>query len=135
MCLDVGDVRVGVSLSDPGRIIAQAWDTVQRDRDGADLEALAALATEEGVTVIVVGWPVGMDGRVGPQARKVDAFATALEARTGLPVERWDERLSSVAANRALREGGLDGRRRRQVVDKVAAALILQGWLDAARRT
>ncbi len=134
MGLDVGDVRVGVSLSDPGRIIAQAWDTVQRSRNGSDLDALATLATEEEVTIVVVGWPVTLDGRVGAQAQKVDAFAKALEARTGLPVERWDERLSSVAAHRALIEGGLDGRRRRQVVDKVAAALILQGWLDASRR-
>jgi len=133
MGLDVGDVRVGVALSDPGCIIAQAWSTVARARDGADLDAIAALAEAEEVVRSGVGWPVTLAGVVGFQAKKVEAFARRVTERTGLPIERWDERLTSVAANRALGAGGRDGRRRRQVVDKVAAALILQGWLDARR--
>lgn len=133
MGLDVGDVRVGVALSDPGRIIAQAWDTVRRGPD--DLSAIAELAESEAVTTIVVGWPLTLAGEVGAQAKKVAVFADAVAERTGLPVERWDERLTTVAAERALRAGGVNSRRGRQVVDKVAAALILQSWLDACRNT
>ena len=134
MGLDMGDVRIGIALSDPGRIIAQPWDTLHRKAEPADLAALTALATEHEVDQVVVGWPVMLSGAVGPQARKVDRFADALTAHLALPVERWDERLTTVAAERALREGGLSGRQRRQVVDKVAAALILQSWLDAHPR-
>ncbi len=131
MGLDVGDVRIGIALSDPGRIIAQPWETLHRKTEPTDLAALMALTTEHEVDQIVVGWPVMLSGAVGPQARKVDRFANALAAHLALPVERWDERMTTVAAERALREGGLSGRQRRQVVDKVAAALILQSWLDA----
>lgn len=131
MGLDVGDVRVGVALSDPGRVIAQTWDTVRRGKD--DLAQIAAIAEAEEVTTIVVGWPLTLAGEVGGQAKKVAVFADALAQYTGLPVERWDERLTTVAAQRALREAGIRERRGRQVVDKIAAALILQSWLDASR--
>jgi len=80
-----------------------------------------------------VGWPLRLDGRTGEQTRKVDQLAKAIEAALTLPVDRFDERLTTVAAERALRESSLDGRGRRQLIDQVAATLILQGWLDRTR--
>ncbi len=127
--LDVGDVRIGVALSDPGRVIAQAWDTVRNDKQA--IETIARLVEAEEVGAVVVGWPLTLEGQVGRQAQKVERFRAALEARLGFPVGRYDERLTTVAAARALSRAGLDERRRRAVVDKVAAALILQGWLDS----
>lgn len=133
MGLDVGDRTVGVAISDPTRLIAQGVTTIRRTTLSADLVALKALVAEHEVTAIVVGWPLRLDGRPGEQARKVAQVAKAIEAATQLPVERFDERLTTVAAERALRESALDGRGRRKLIDQVAASLILQGWLDRAR--
>ncbi len=132
MGLDVGEARVGVAFSDPTRTIGSAHSVLKRARrPEQDMDALAALVEEHEVAEIVVGWPLMMNGREGLAARRVSKLADALQARCGLPIHKWDERLSTVAAERALAEGGVRGRARRQVVDKVAAALILQGWLDA----
>lgn len=131
--LDIGDRRVGVALSDATRLIASGLTVVQRQRDAGDLKEIAALITAHEVSEIVVGWPLRLNGRPGMQARKVQIFADALQAATGLPIHKWDERLSTVAAERALQEGGVRGKQQRAVVDKVAATLILQGWLDAQR--
>lgn len=133
MGLDVGDRRVGVALSDPTRLIAQGLEVLHRTRRDADVAALAALCATHAVDAIVVGWPLRLSGRPGIQTRKVQQFIDALAAVIDLPIHKWDERLSTVAAERALREGGVRAREQRAVVDKVAATLILQGWLDAQR--
>lgn len=131
MALDVGLKTVGVAVSDPLHIIAQGITTVRRTGLKADLTALEALVAEHAVDRIVVGWPLQPNGRPGAMTRVVDRLADALAKRTGLPIERWDERMTSRLAERALIEGGARRATRRQVVDKVAAALILQSWLDA----
>ena len=135
MGLDIGDRTVGVAVSDPTRLIASGVTVVRRTRLPADLDALRTLAEEHEVSLVVVGWPLRLDGRASEQTRKVDVMARAIEAALERPVERFDERLTTVAAERALRESGMDGRGRRQLVDQVAATLILQGWLDRARST
>jgi putative holliday junction resolvase len=131
--LDVGSRTVGVALSDPLGITAQALTTLRRTGMRADLIALRELAAAHDVTRAVVGLPLNMDGTEGPSAARSRAFGDALAKALHLPVDYWDERLSTVAAQRALREADLSRERRREVVDQVAAALILQGWLDAQR--
>lgn len=133
--LDVGTRTIGVAVSDPTATLASPLTTIRRTGLQADLDALAALVAAHDVDRLVVGWPLQPDGREGPITRKVRAFADAAAARTGLPVEPWDERMTSKLAERYLIEGGARRETRRQVVDKVAAALILQGWLDARSRT
>lgn len=131
MGLDVGDKTIGVAVSDETRLIAQGVTTIRRTGLKRDLEELSRLVEEHEVDHIVVGWPLRMNGKVGIQARKVGKVADAIEARLEIPVEKWDERLSTVAAERALLEGNVRRAQRKAVVDKVAATLILQGWLDA----
>jgi putative Holliday junction resolvase len=133
MGLDIGDRRIGVALSDATRLIASGLDVVHRQRQPADIKAIRDLIHAHEVSEIVVGWPLRLNGRPGMQARKVQIFADALQAAAGLPIHKWDERLSTVAAERALQEGGVRAKQQRAVVDKVAATLILQGWLDAQR--
>src|SRR5271169_4383190 len=129
--LDVGTRTVGVALSDPLGITAQSLTTLRRTGLRADLAALRKLAQAHEVTLAVVGLPLNMDGSEGASATRSRAFGEALAKALDVPVEFWDERLSTVAANRALRETDASPQRRREVVDQVAAALILQGWLDA----
>jgi putative holliday junction resolvase len=131
--LDVGTRTVGIALSDPLGITAQALTTLRRSGLRADLTALQELALAHDVTQAVVGLPLNMDGTEGPSAARSRAFGEALAKTLNLPVVYWDERLSTVAAQRALREAEVSRERRREVVDQVAAALILQGWLDAQR--
>src|SRR5450631_385770 len=131
--LDVGSKRVGVAISDELGITAQALTTLRRAGLRADLAALRQLAETHQVTNAVVGLPLNMDGSEGPSAARSRAFGQALEKALAFPVQYWDERLSTRAAHRALRESDLSGDRRRALVDQVAAALILQGWLDAQR--
>jgi len=128
--LDVGDVRIGVALSDETATIAGGLPTLARVGPRKDVRAVAALVREHGVTEVVVGLPRRLDGSLGPQAEKVQAFAADLRQSVRVPVQEWDERFTSVAATRALIEGGVKRRDRRQSVDKVAAVLILQGFLD-----
>ena len=130
--LDLGSVRIGVALSDPGRIIASPHDVVTRGKDhGIDHAAIAAAVSETEAAVIVVGLPRSMSGRDGPAAALIRAEAAELRAALPVPVVLWDERLSTVTAQRALIEGGVRRRERKGSVDKVAAAVILQSWLDA----
>jgi len=126
---DVGDARIGVAVSDELGLTAQGIGVVQRVGGQRDLDALAALLAPYAPERLVVGLPRSMSGSEGPQAAKVRAFATRAAAHLALPVEYWDERLTTVAAERVLRETNMSGRRRRQVVDKVAATIILQGYL------
>ncbi|MGH3774628.1 MAG: Holliday junction resolvase RuvX [Pseudonocardiaceae bacterium] len=134
--VDVGEVRVGVALSDPSGILATPLVTLNRDRSGGgDLETLAALIVEHEVVEVVVGLPRTLAGRHGPAARAAQDYATALAGRIGdgVPVRLTDERLTTVAATRVLAGRGVRGRKQRAVVDQAAAVEILQGWLEARR--
>ncbi|MQA15809.1 MAG: Holliday junction resolvase RuvX [Pseudonocardiaceae bacterium] len=133
--VDVGEVRVGVALSDPAGVLASPLDTLARDRrGGADLDALAALVSEHEVVEVIVGLPRTLAGRDGPAARIAQHYADELASRLdGRPVRLADERLTTVTASRVLRERGVRGKRQRAVVDQAAAVEILQGWLDARR--
>lgn len=129
--LDVGERTVGVAVSDALGLTAQGLTTLRRTGLRADIAALRQLARTHDVTCAVVGLPLNMDGSEGASATRARAFGAALGTALGVPVDYWDERLTTVAAQRALREGGVPARKQRAVVDQVAAALILQGWLDA----
>ncbi|MFN3198194.1 MAG: Holliday junction resolvase RuvX [Bradymonadia bacterium] len=130
LALDIGERTMGMAISDEQRIIAQGLDTIRRTRMDKDLAALAEVIREHEIVRIVVGWPLRLNGKPGIQTQKVAKVAAAIEARFGLPIDRWDERLTTVAAQRALIEGNVRREKRRQVVDKVAATLILQGYLE-----
>ena len=126
---DVGDARIGVAVSDELGLTAQGIGVVQRVGGMRDLEALATLLAPYGPERLVVGLPRNMNGSEGPQAVKVRAFAARAAEHLGVPVEFWDERLTTVAAERTLREADMSRRQRARVVDKVAATIILQGYL------
>jgi putative Holliday junction resolvase len=132
--LDVGEKRIGAALSDPVGIIASPLTVIERKSEDGALGEITALAREHEVGRIVVGLPLSLDGSPGPQARSVQSFIELLEGRTGLPVVTWDERLSTVAAGRALAEAGVKREKRKERIDAVAAALILQGYLDSVSR-
>ena len=131
MALDVGKVRVGIALTDPLGYTAQPLLTLWRKSRGADLRSLLRLIRKHDVVKIVVGNPLHMSGDLSPWAAKVQEFAEELRKRSGLPVELWDERLSSVAAHEILDEAGRDRRDRKYVIDQVAAVVILRGWMEA----
>jgi putative Holliday junction resolvase len=130
--LDLGDARIGVAISDPERRLAVPLGTV-RTGAPADLRAVAALVREHGVTLVVVGHPLRLAGGAGQQARRAEEFAQALRGVLEVPVVLHDERLSTAEADRRLREAGANGRSRRRAVDRSAAAVILQSYLDAHR--
>lgn len=134
--VDVGTVRVGVAASDPGGVLASPLTTLARDpRGGADLTRLARLVADREAVEVIVGLPTSLSGRSGHAARAARDYATALAERIHpIPVRLSDERLTTVAATRRLAEAGTRGRKGRSVVDRSAAVLILQGWLDGARR-
>jgi putative Holliday junction resolvase len=131
--LDVGTKTIGVAVSDGLGLTAQGVTTVRRTSLKADLAALTALAREHEVERVVVGLPLNMDGSEGPRAEASRKFADTVSQALGVPVEFWDERLSTVAATRTLLEADVSRARRREVIDQVAAQFILQGWLDARR--
>jgi putative holliday junction resolvase len=129
--LDYGERRIGVALSDPSGVLASPLIVLDRPRKMKRLlEVLGKLCATHEVRVIVVGLPLSMDGSVGTKAAEVKDFAARLRQHTALPVVEWDERLSTVAAERALIEAGMRREKRKLVVDKTAAALILAGYLD-----
>ena len=128
--LDVGDVRIGVALSDETATLASGLPTLKRVGPRKDVKAVAALVREHGVGEVVVGMPRRLDGTVGPQAEKVVLFMADLRVSVGVPVLEWDERFTSVMATQALIEGGVSRRDRKKSVDQVSAVLILQNYLD-----
>jgi putative Holliday junction resolvase len=134
MALDVGKIRVGVALSDPLGYTAQPLLTLWRKTRGEDLRSLLRLIRKHEVVKIVVGNPLHMSGDVSPWAAKVHEFAEELQRRSGLPVQLWDERLSSVAAHEILNEAGHDQRDRKYIIDQVAAVVILRGWMEATEQ-
>ena len=133
--LDVGERRIGVALSDPEGIIATPFEMVLASGNGpeSDIARVLELVRENDAGLIVVGLPLSMDGSAGPQARRVQAFVNELSARAPVPVEVWDERLSTVVSQRLMRDAGTKKRRRQERRDIAAAAVILQGFLDRVR--
>lgn len=131
MGLDPGEKRIGVAVSDLTRLIASPLETVVRTRFAADAEAIFKLHDARRCAGLVIGLPLNMDGSSGPAAQSARAFARNLLAKRDAPLLLWDERLSTAAATRTLIESDASRRRRGEVVDKVAAAYMLQGALDA----
>ena len=128
--LDLGTRTIGVAVSDTDRRIASPLETIRRTRFAPDAARLLALAGARDIGGFVLGLPRNMDGSEGPRAQSARAFARNLAALTELPMTFWDERLSTVAAERALLEADTSRRRRAEVIDQVAAGYILQGFLD-----
>ncbi|MGY1650459.1 Holliday junction resolvase RuvX [Geodermatophilus sp. SYSU D01119] len=132
--LDVGTVRIGVALSDPTGTLASPLETVERRRDGGDLDRIVALVEEHEVTEVIVGEPRHLSGASGASAREARAYSRSLAGRIGsVPVHLVDERLSTVTAASSLRANGLDSRAQRPVIDQAAAVVILQAYLDSQR--
>jgi putative Holliday junction resolvase len=130
MGLDIGDKTIGVAVSDPLGLTAQGITTIKRLDDETDLEQLQQLIESYQVELLVVGLPKNMNGTVGPQGEKVLAFKTLLEDRFNLPVVLEDERLTTVTAERMLIDADVSRAKRKKVIDKLAASVILQGYLD-----
>jgi putative Holliday junction resolvase len=129
--LDLGSKRIGVALSDSGGALALPYEVVQRSGDRRrDHRRIAELVAEAEAEVVVVGMPYSLDGSVGPTARRYLAESEELRATLTVPVETYDERLTTVTAERSLREMQMSAGARRRVVDKVAATVMLQSWLD-----
>lgn len=133
MGLDYGDRRIGVALSDVFGWTAQGLEVIDRRREGIELERITALVKEHEVSEIVVGLPKNMNGTIGPRGEICMEFAEMLRESLCLPVHLWDERLSTVSAERTLVEADVSRKKRKQVVDKMAASLILQNYLDSKR--
>ena len=131
--LDLGDVRIGVAISDPDRRLAVPLGTVLAGQPPGELKAIAGLVSENDVVLVVVGHPLSLSGDAGPRALKTQELAAALASALPVPVELQDERLSTVEAERALRDAGAKGRSVRRAVDRSAATVILQSWLDEHR--
>jgi putative Holliday junction resolvase len=130
LALDVGSKTIGLAVSDPLGITAQGLETIRRKNKRSDFDALEHVLRQYSVAEIVVGYPLRMSGSAGKQSERMAAFAEELRRRSALPVHLWDERLTSAQANRLLRETDMSIRRRAQVVDRLAAVLILQSFLD-----
>lgn len=130
--VDLGSKRIGLSLSNSEGTIATPYEMVQRSGDLArDHREISKLAHEAGAEILVVGLPLHLDGRMSERAKEALAEAEQLGVTSGLPVETYDERLSTVTAERSIREMNVSPKKRRQIVDKLAAAVLLQAWLDA----
>ena len=128
--LDFGDKTIGIAVSDLRRQVATPLSTIRRVKFTADADARLALCTARGIAGLILGLPRNMDGSEGPRAQATRAFARNLSRLTALPIGFWDERLSTVAAERALLEADTSRKRRSEVIDHVAAGYILQGALD-----
>ena len=131
--LDVGARRIGIAISDPLGLTAQGLETLHRKNKKHDFAFLYRIIRDHGVKEIVVGLPLRMSGAEGVQAEKIHVFAEDLRKHFKLPVHLWDERLTSAEANRLLRETDLSIEKRGKAVDRMAAILILQGWMDNHR--
>lgn len=128
--VDVGDARVGLAISDDLGMLAHPLETIPVATQDP-LDRIARLVAERSISHVVVGMPRNMDGSFGPAAEKSRAFIASLRERIACPVVSWDERLTTVSAQRALREAGRKAKDQRSVVDQAAAQIILQGWMDS----
>ena len=131
--LDLGDKTIGVAVSDLSRSIATPIEVIRREKFTLDAQRLFAIVANRNAAGLILGLPLNMDGSEGPRVQSTRAFARNLEKLTALPITFWDERLSTVAAERALLEADTSRKRRREVIDQVAAGYILQGALDRMR--
>lgn len=132
--VDFGERRVGLALSDSAGLIAQGLETIEVKSTGESLASIAAIAEAEEVVEIVLGLPVNMDGTKGEMAGKVEAFAGLLQDRVSCAVRTWDERMTSISARRAMHEMGMETRGNKGSLDRIAATLLLQNYLDYRRR-
>ena len=133
MALDIGDRRIGVALSDPGRTLSRGLQVIQRRSIEADMALIASLVSEHEVERIIVGHPLRLDGSVGEQARRVEEYAGELEEAVGVPVVFWDESYSTERARQVMIEAGRKRADRKKRLDAVAAAVILQDYLDSLK--
>lgn len=134
LCLDLGSKRIGVAVSDFTGTVASPLTVLHRAKSRtADHDAIARLVRDEEAEAVVIGLPLNMDGSRGPAARSAEEESRRIATVVGVPVHLHDERLTTVTAERALREANMRGEDRRNVVDKVAAAVLLQSWLDARK--
>lgn len=131
--LDYGERRIGVAVSDPTGTTGQPLMVIDKRDPGSDIVKISDLVDDYDVDEVVVGLPISLSGEIGPQARTVLEFVEKLKAELRVPVKTWDERLTTSYAGRALKESDVRRKRRKEVVDKVAAAIILQGYLDSKR--
>lgn len=131
LALDFGKRRIGLAISDELGITAQGLETLQRTNIREDLRQLAQLIRDRNVTLILMGNPLHMSGAEGRQAEYARDFGDRLSAAAGIPVEYWDERLTTVAAQRVLRESGISIQKRAQAVDRLAAVILLESYLDS----
>jgi putative Holliday junction resolvase len=131
LALDLGKRRIGLALSDELGITAQGLETLQRTNIREDLARLTKLASDHNVTLILMGNPIHMSGHEGRGTAHARDFSSRLEAATGLPVQLWDERLTTVQAQRVLRESGISIEKRAKAVDRLAAVILLESFLDS----
>ena len=131
LALDYGTKRIGVAVSDELKLIAQPLEFVPAEPFPAFLARLKSLLVEKEVELVLVGMPRNMNGTYGPAAAKVEEFITQLRETTGVPIKTWDERLTSAQANRYLIEGNVRREKRKEKVDQMAAAILLQSFLDS----
>lgn len=131
--LDLGDKTIGVAVSDLSRSVATPIEVIRREKFTLDAQRLLAIVATKQAVGLILGLPLNMDGSEGPRVQSTRAFARNLEKLTALPITFWDERLSTVAAERALLEADTSRKRRKEVIDQVAAGYILQGALDRMR--
>ena len=134
MGIDLGSKRIGIAISDEMCWTAQGIKVIKRVGINRDIEEIIKLVKEYSIDEIVVGLPVNMNGTIGKQAESVLIFVERLKSKINIPVATWDERLSTVAVTRVLLEGNVKRNKRKEVVDKMAAVYILQGYLDRKRR-
>jgi putative Holliday junction resolvase len=132
--LDVGTKTIGLALSDVTRSVATPYDTIRRSKFTADAKTIREVVEENQVGALVIGLPLNLDGSEGPRAQSTRAFARNLAAHVAVPMVFWDERLSTAAVERHLIEADVSRKRRAEVVDRMAAAYILQGALERLRR-
>lgn len=130
MALDMGKKRIGLAISDVTNVLASPLDVIKRQNLDKDIESILKFAEQNNVELLLFGMPRNMDGSYGPQAKFVENFITKLKTYTDIPMNTWDERLSTVAATRSLIEGNVRREDRKNLVDKVAAAHFLQSYLD-----
>ena len=133
LALDLGKQRIGLALSDASQVIAQGLETLERTNIREDLARLSQLASDNSVSLIVIGNPLHMSGREGFQAERAREFGSRLQDASGVPVEFWDERLTTVEAQRVLRQSGISIQKRAKAVDRLAAVILLESYLDSRK--
>jgi len=134
MGLDLGEKTIGVAISDPLALTAQGLKVIKRSASDLEMKEIAKIVKEYEVTEIVVGYPKNMNGTIGPRAKMAEEYANSLKNELALPVRLWDERLSTIGAERVLLEADISRAKRKRIIDKMAAVIILQGYLDSINR-